>query len=280
MKLKTKLIHITDATGNDIDVSTSNCGLYLNGKKHTLSLPDVIRDWEYDDGEIYGNTLLSFYNVTDDGKLFVAGSEIELRNDKGEQIKVTKITRPGIHDDTTISFEEVQKFVFDFEIENPEEVFPDLNDEEKQVLIAQRETNEATTRKQKSDADKALQDAEADRLAKEKETADKELRASLPTETVFNESAYREVKAFYKGKSTEHISDPYHVWYGKNEEPCLFIKRGTSANSAWWEQPKQLALEGETSNELVIEFNDLGKERELVFNMETKEIELKKEVSA
>lgn len=280
MELLTKKILITDSKGEEINVKRRNIGIYLNGQKTTFSLRDLFKYTEFSDGEIYGDSLLGYYNVTDDGKLFVEGSEIELREDTGEQIKVVKIKRPGLTNDDEITFEEVQKFAHDFSISKPHEVFSDLNEEEKNVFIAEYEEREATTRKQKADAAKVLEEAETARKEKEKEEAgiqaDKELRAKVKPENLYNEKLMRQLRTMMKEKKcNENIKDKFHVFYGagSNEEPLLMIKQGKD----WWERPEeQEFLVGETDKELVIEFSDLGTQREATFNTETGEIKLLK----
>lgn len=286
MELLTKKLIITDSKGEEVNVKRKNIGIYLNGKKTDFSMRDLFKYTEYDDGEIYGDSLLGYYAATDDGKLSVAGSVVEFRDeDSGEQIKVVKIKRPGLTNDDEITFEEVQKFAHDFSIEKPEEVFPDLNDEEKQVFIAEREKREAETAKEKAAAAQALAEAETARVAKEKEDAeketlaaavkaDKDLRESLKPASVYDEKGMRELRTYYKDKKCgENTTPPYHVFHGaqSEEEPCLLIKRGKD----WWEQPEQTALQGETPDKLIIEFTDLGTQRELAFNTETGSIKLK-----
>lgn len=283
MELKTKKILFTDSQGKEINVKCCKIDIYLNGKKTAFSLLEMFSYIEFDAGEIYGNSLLSFYKVQEDGSLHVAGSTVQLFNaNTNEFILVKEIVRPGMHDDDEISFDEVKKFAHDFSIEKPEEVFPDLNDEEKQVFVAEREKREAETAKEKAEAAKALQEAETARLEKEKEDAataaeqaDKDLRAKVKPENIYYDKKYqREVKDYYKNKGcTEHVSEPYRVWFGKDseEEPCLFIQRGKD----WKEQPSQESYEGETPTELIIVFDDLGTERELVFNTETGDIKVK-----
>lgn len=299
MELKTQKFLITDSKGEETNVKRKNIAIYLNGKQTPFSLRDLFGYIEFGGGEIYGNSLLSFYKVQEDGSLSVEGSIVQLFNaDTNEFILVKEIKRPGMNDDTTISFEEVQKFAHDFSIEKPDEVFPDLNDEEKQVFIAEREKREAETTKQKAEAAKALQEAETARLEKEKEEqeikakeeaktaaqqADKDLRAKVKPENIYYDKKYqRDVKDYYKKQGcNEYASGALRVWFGKasEEEPCLFIQRGMQNEAHglqdWFEQPKQESFEGETPNELIIEFTDLGTERELVFNKETGNIKVK-----
>lgn len=280
MILLTKLFLITDASGEDIDVKRMNIGVYLNGKKTEFTLRNLFSKTEFDDGEIYGNSLLGFYNVTDDGKLFVEGSLVELRNeDNAEQIKFVKIKRPGITNDKEISFEDVQKFVQDFGIEKPADVFPDLNDEEKNVLIAEQDQREATTRQEKTNAQKAIDEAEAARIEKEKEEqaqqaeveADKAMRAKINPANVYDGERYNETKEYFKNANgKEYISQPYHIFFANEEDPVLLIKRGKD----WYEHPKQEAFESETEDEIIIEFEDMKVTKELTFNSATGEIKI------
>lgn len=276
MELLTKKILITDSKGEEVNVKRKNIGVYLNGKKTEFTLRDLFKNTEFDDGEIYSNSLLGYYNITDDGKLFVAGSTVELRDeDSGEQICITKIKRPGITNDKEIPFEEVQKFSNDFSIEKPEEVFPDLSHEEKAVFIAEREKREATTRQEKADATKALADAETERIAKERadaENAEKELLEKVDAKNIYDQKNFETTQEYFKGKGgKEYAQTPYHIFFAPNEEPSLMIQRGKD----WWEEPEQSSYEGETTGEIIIEFDDLGTQREIVLNTETGKINLK-----
>lgn len=288
MKLKTKLFLITDSTGEEMDIENRNIGIYLNGEKHPASVAELFNYAEYDEGEIYGNSLLSYYQVTDDGKLSVEGSTIELRDDDTqEQIKFVRIVRPSVNDDGQISFDVVRLFSESFTIAKPDEVFTDLTDEEKQIFISERAIQEATTQKQKAAAQKALDDAEIERLAAEKSKADsdkakadadkvqaeKELKESIDKKFIQEEKEYRSTQGFYRGIDfKEYINHPYHLFYGKSEgdEPSVLIKRGET----WWEESADAYLDDENDKTATIVFTDGEIQKQLTLNIETGEINI------
>lgn len=292
MKLKTKLFLITDSTGEEMDIENRNIGIYLNGEKHPASVAELFNYAEYDEGEIYGNSLLSYYQVTDDGKLSVEGSTIELRdNDTQEQIKFVRIVRPSVNDDGQISFDVVRLFSESFTIAKPDEVFTDLTDEEKQIFISERAIQEATTQKQKAAAQKALDDAETERLAAEKSKADSDkakadaeklqqdkeaeaqLKESIDPKLIQEKKDYKATQNFYAGIDfKEYIHPPYHLFYGKSEEdePSILIKRGET----WWEESADAYLNDENDKTATIVFTDGEIQKQLTLNIETGEINI------
>ena len=144
MKLKTKIFQITDINDQEINIESKPVNVLCNGIKTPFGLPDVFTYSEFDDGEIYGNSLLSCFNVKE-GKLCVQGSEVELRlADTNELIVIKAITRPGMHDDEMVSFDTIKQFAQDFNIQEPDNVFEDMNDDEKQFFIDARNTAKAS----------------------------------------------------------------------------------------------------------------------------------------
>lgn len=69
MKLRSKVFIITDAAGNEINLEEKQVVLALNGERMDTKLQEVCSDLEFDDGEFYGNTLLSYYGIQADGSL-------------------------------------------------------------------------------------------------------------------------------------------------------------------------------------------------------------------
>lgn len=280
MKLKTKLFLITDSTGEEIDVENKDAILMLNGQKTSSRIPDVFTDTEYDEGEIYGNSLLSYYQVQEDGSLEVEGSKIQFALESGEPILVKRILRPDVNDDTIIPFEHVQKFAEFFAIAKPEEVFVNLNEDEKQVFISSRNekvwvakqkadeeenarTEQAKKEKEKSDAEKAKQ-------AKE---AEAKLKASINPRFVSEKKDYISEQSFYRGIDfKEYIHPPYHLFYGKSDDemPKVFIKRGET----WWEETKDADIIDENDKTVVIEFTDGHTAKQLTLDIASGEIKI------
>lgn len=258
MKLRTKLFPITDAKGNDIDLSGKPVIIILNGELTDIHLHDLVSSLELDENEIYGNSLLSYY-TPQDGKLVVEGSTIELAIEgTDERILITGIKRPGLNNDTVIPFEHVQKFAEFFKVAKPDEVFTDLNAEEKQFFIDAR-TIAASTAKAAADkatAEKAIADkASAYAAAKQAET---ELRASIDPKRIHDKKSYLADQAFYANLEPEafkeYIQGPYHLFFGKSEDesPFVLIKRGAD----WWEEPADTQIADESDEQLVVEFTD------------------------
>jgi hypothetical protein len=274
MKLKTKKISFTDANGNEIDVEGVPVEILLNGEPSGLKLNDVLHGHrEYDDGEIYCQTLLSYFDVKEDGKLYFENSYVELVTPTGA-LKVTRISRPSTHDDTRIDFDTLNKFVQQLGITHPDKLFTDLlSDAQKQEFVQARE--------QRSASAQGVDTAETERQTAV--NADEELRAQVDphTSVLHEEAGIKDLRRYYKENGCkEYTSGAYRLFFGSpSTEPCLFIQRGT-ANPAyglkeWWEEPDQTPFEGEEPNELVIEFTDLSARRELVFNKETGDIKIK-----
>lgn len=263
MKLKTKLFLITNSKGQEINVKRKDVALDLNGERMKTKLLDIISKTEFDDGEIYGNSLLSYYQVNEDGSLQVEGSKIQLVDaSTNEPILVKQIIRPGIYNDIDMPFDHVQKFVEFFKITKPDEVFDNLSDDEKQVFISERTAKEKSQsiETEASTADKAA--AESERLQKEKQN--KELKESIDPAYVHENSGITSTRTFYSGIEgfKEFIKDQYHLFYGDNPayEPCVLIKRGT-----WWEECREELTEviQKDDTTVVIEFMD-GTEKKKV----------------
>lgn len=281
MKLLTKLFLITDSNGKDINVEGKPVVLALNGEKTNTKLEDVFSGLEYDLGEIYGNSLLSLYQVQEDGSLQVEGSKIQLINaDTDELILVKKIDKPWINNHGNISFEDVQKFAEYFKIARPEEVFPDLNAEEKQAFISGRQatqeakTNADTLAKANEEAEAASK-KEADRIAREKEEA--EFKASLdPVKEVLDKNGYESIRTYYAGLEgfKQYVKGPYELFYGDDPEYSIavLIKRG----DAWWQEIKEEDAEiiERNDKEVIIEFPDKEVRKYITLNREAQEIEI------
>lgn len=280
MKLKTKTIFITDSKGEEIDVDGMNIILVLNAKKTETKLTDVLGYTEFDEGEIYTNSLLSYYQPQEDGSLHVEGSIIQLLDaDTGEFILVKKIMRPDVNDDTVIPFELVKQFAEIFNISKPEEVFTNLNDEEKQVFIAEREQKEAVTKTEKLKAEQALADAEAERVAKEKEDtikAEKELKKTIDENYVCEKKEFASEEAFYRGIDfKQYVNHPYHLFYGKDDEnePKVFIKRGI-VGEPWYQEVEDVFVAAQNDETATIEFSDGDKPKQMVLDIATGEIKI------
>lgn len=274
MKLRTKTFPITDAKGNDIDLSGKPVIIILNGELTDIHLHDLVSSLELDENEIYGNSMLSYY-TPQDGKLVVEGSTIELAIEgTDERILITGINRPGIHADTMIPFEHVQKFAEFFKVAKPDEVFTDLNAEEKQFFIDARTTaaSKAKAAADKASAEKAIADkAAADAAAKQAET---ELRASIDLKFIHDKKSYMADKTFYDllepEPFKEYIKGPYHLFFGKSTEeaPYVLIKRGND----WWEQPKDTDLADENDKTVEVQFTDGKILKSLILDIATGEI--------
>lgn len=251
MKLRTKLFPITNLKGEEINVDGKPIVLSLNGELMETKLEDVFTDLEFDDGEIYGNSLLSYYKVNEDGSLEVEGSKVQLfDSSSNEPVLVKQIKRPGINADTDIPFEHVKKFAEYFKIAKPEEVFKDLNDSEKQIFVSERDSIKELHTKA------IVEKAEEDRISAE--TAERELKASIDPIYVQEKKHYLTTQSFYAGMEgfKEYIKDKYHLFYGDDPEqaPCVLIKRG----DAWWEECREDDTEimEKTDSLVIIEFND------------------------
>ena len=260
MQLKTKLFHITDPTSNKINVEGQDIILALNGKKTETKLEAVFNQayLEFDKGEIYGNSLLSYYNVNEDGSLEVEGSKIQFLNaETNEPVLVKKITRDNTcNDDETVSFELVQKFAEMFKISKPDEVFHNLRNEQKQIFIDERAGNNNKAAADKAAADKA---------------AEETLKESIDSEYVHDKKSYKEEQFFYNGIGfKEYIDNPYHLFYAKSteHEPCVLIRRGET----WWEECQEATDMSENDKTALIQFTDGKTLKQITVDLSTGEI--------
>lgn len=277
MKLKTHTFAISDANGNDINIEDLDVMVMLNGKQTDIKLKDLFSPigLEFSDGEVEGNTLLSFYNITEDGMLEVEGSKVGLfLPEINAPVKITSMERPMLNDDEMIAFERVVQFAEMLSIAQPEEVFTDLNEEEKQAFINARAKSEEAKRTADTAAT-ATAAAYVEQKAKEQEEKrkEKELRESIDPNHVFDKKDYNSVRSFYNSiKFSEYIQNPYHLFYGKSEEhePEVLIKRGAD----WWEQCTDVMVADEDEENVVIIFTDGNIEKEMKLNIATGEINL------
>lgn len=283
MKLRSKNFLITDAQGNDIDPNDHDIIIIRNGELTDIRLHHVFSDMELHENKIYGNSLLSYFNLQD-GKLVVEGSTIEFALvANNERIPITWIKRPAINDDTIISFEEIVKFSELFKVAKPDEVFTDMNHEEKQVFVDQRNERSAAQKK----ADEAAAQAEAERLQAETEKAnaekeeqaqkakqaEAELKASIDPKFVHSKKDYLSTQAFYRGIDfKEYIDGPYHLFAGKSEDesPLVLIKRGAD----WWEEPTDTEISDKSDKTITIEFTDGEILKNITLNTDTGETTL------
>lgn len=275
MELKTKLLIITNAKGEEINVKKKVVALDLNGERSDIKLKDIFSNLELDSGEIYGNSLLSYYEVNEDGSLQVEGSKIQLVDEAtNEPILVKSIKRPGVNDDDDMPFEHVKKFAKFFKIEKPEEVFTNLTEDEKQIFISERAA------KAQPAIDKAAEDATAadDAAALELEAqkkANADLKASIDPAYVQEKPAYISTQGFYSGLPgfKEYIKEKYHLFYGPDAsyEPCVLIKHGE-----WWEEVKEDNTEiiDKTDKTVVIDFKGINQKGKLTLDNETGDINI------
>lgn len=278
MKLQTQLLLITDAKGNDINVENKPVIISLNGERLTTKLEDIFTGLEFDDGEIYGNSLLGYYPVNEDGSLQVEGSKVQLIDgDTNEPILVKRIKRPGVHNDTDIPFEHVQKFVEYFNIQKPEEVFSNLTAEEKQVFISERTTKTEARNKQEAEASANAETeaaAKAQTALEEKQQAEATLKASIDPAYVQHMPQYVSTQSFYSGVDgfKEYVNDKYHLFWGEdpNQSLCILIKRGDT----WWEEvnPEAADIMAKTDKAVVIEFTDGTERKQMTLDRESGQI--------
>lgn len=263
MLLKTQLFLITDVNHNNIDIGDRETAIHLNGEKTDTKLTDIISEAEYDDGEFYGNSLLSYYKVMEDGSLEVPGSKIILMDvSTSAPILVKEIKRPFIKSDDNISFEDIKKFAEFFKIEKPEEVFTDLSNEEKQLIISERQANVKVPT-----TDNSAEEAANEKQLKDQAEAD--LKATIDPEYVQDYNQYVATKGFYSNIGfTEHIETPYHVFYGNDPKhaSCILIKRGDN----WWQELKEQEVDiDRTGDNPIFRFMDGHEQKELVINIAT-----------
>lgn len=273
MKLLTKLFIVTDAKGKDINVKGMPIVLAMNGEKTTTKLQDVFSGPEYDLGEVYGNSLLSHYQVMEDGSLEVEGSKIQFMNaDTDELILVKNIEKPFVRNDGSISFEDVKAFSEYFKISKPDEVFSSLSQEEKETFSTQRQAAET--------ASKAAEEATVANTAKEKaaaqEAAEATLKASIDPAYVQDMNAYHSTQSFYAALDgfKQYIKEPYHLFYGDdpNQSLCILIDRGAT----WKEEVKEENYEilSKTDKAVVIQFLDGTAKKNLTLDLESGQIEI------
>lgn len=270
MLLKSKLFLIADLNNNiNVNVEGREIAIQHNGQKTETKLSDIISEAEYDDGEIYGNSLLSYYNVMEDGSLEVPGSKIMLIDVATDTpILIKKIKLPFIKSDDNISFEDIKKFTEFFKIEKPEEVFTDLSDEEKQWFISDRQANAASVQTAPDNsAEEAAAAAEKEKQLKLQAEAD--LKATIDPEYVQDYNQYVATKGFYGNIGySEHVEPPYHVFYGNDPKhaPCVLIKRGEN----WWQELKEAEVDiDRTGDNPIFRFMDGTEQKELVINIAT-----------
>lgn len=280
MKLQTQLFIITDSKERNINVEDRNIIVALNGERLPTRLQDIFSALEFDAGEIYGNSLLSYYHINEDGSMEVEGSKVQLMDaETDELIKVKKIKRPTVHDDSNISFENIQKFAEYFKIAKPDEVFYNLNDTEKQLFISDRTTKETAIQNSASEAAASQAAAEALKAAEAKlanEQAETTLRASIDPSYVQDNKAYLATQSFYAALDgfKEYISDKHHLFYGEdpNHSFCLLIKRGAN----WWEEIREEKADimGKNEQEVIIDFFDGEVPQRLRLDLESGQIEI------
>ena len=276
MKLQTQLFLITDSKGISTNVEDRSIVVALNGERLPTRLQDVFTGLEFDDGEIYGNSLLSYYNINEDGSLEVDGSKVQLMDaETDEMINVKRIKRPTVHDDSYISFENIQKFAEYFKIAKPDEVFSHLNATEKQLFISDRLTKETAIQNSASQAaEAAVSKAAADLW--EKEQAEISLKASIDPNYVQDNKAYISTQSFYAALDgfKEYINDKHHLFYGEdpNQSLCILIKRGAN----WWEEIREEKAEifAKSEKEVIIDFMDGEQEQRLRLDLESGQIEI------
>lgn len=273
MKLLTQLFLIKDSKGKNADANGKNIVLALNGEKTDTKVQDMFSELEFDSGEIYGNSLLSYYSVQEDGSLQVEGSKIQFIDaDTDEIILIKKIERPYIKSDGNISFEDIKAFSEYFKIAKPDEVFVHLSEEEKQAFITKRQ--EAETAGQASALATAKAKADSDRI--EKEQAEIALKASIDPAYVQDMNAYLSTQSFYAAVDgfKQYTKAPYNLFYGEdpNQSLCILIDRAAT----WKEEVKEENYEIVEKNDkqVVIQFLDGNVSKYLTLNLEAGEIEI------
>lgn len=268
MKLKSQIFISTDAQGNKINVEGRDIIIKLNGEKMPTRLFDIFKHLEFDTGEIYGNSLLSYYTPQEDGSLAVEGSIVQFVDAKTDELIMIKgFEKPSIHDDGPITFENIKLFAEYFKISKPEEVFKDLSSEEKQTFISAREA--AVVQPVVEEVRVVDKEKEAAEL-QEKQQAEATLKASIDPQFVLDNGGYAAVQGFYSNvKSKEYIEVPYHLFHGPDPEqqPCILIKRGAD----WWEEikPENLETLEKTDTTLVVGFKDGETPKKATLDIET-----------
>lgn len=272
MKLRSKVIIITDAAGRETNIEGRDIVLSLNGERQTTKLQDVCSDMEFDDGEFYGNTLLSYYGIQPDGSLQVEGSNIQLIDAAtGEQIMVKEMKRPSVHDDTEMPFEHLLKFIEYFKIAKPEEVFHNLSKEEKQALENDRTASRDKSIKEAEQAQQANASAKAQADAAAAAQAEADLKASIHPDLIREQKDYNGIRSFYSGIDfKEYIKENTHLFYAKDENnlPCVLVKQG----KAWWEECDDVEVLEETDANLVISYSTANAKKKLTLDIASGEI--------
>ena len=269
MKLKSKILIITNAKGEEINVKGKAIALDLNGERIDIKFRDIASHLEFDSGEIYGNSLLSYYQVHEDGSLQVEGSKVQLVDEAtNEPILVKAIEKPSIHDDEDIPFEHVQKFVEFFKITKPEEVFTNLNDTEKEAFISARAAAPP--------APAPAPGPDAAALELEAQTkANADLKASINPSYVQEKAAYIATQGFYAGLPgwKEYIKEKYHLFHGPDPayEPCVLIKHGE-----WYEEITEENTEiiDKTDKTVVIEFKSVNQKGKITLDITSGDINI------
>lgn len=272
MKLRSKVLIVTNESGNEINLEEKEVVLALNGERLDTKLQDVCSDMEFDDGEVYGNTLLSYYGIQPDGSLQVDGSNIQLIDAAtGDKILVKEMKRPSVHDDTEMPFEHLLKFIEYFKIAKPEEVFHNLSKEEKQALADDRTAaqDKAMKEAEKSRQENESAKSQADEAAAAQAEAD--LKASIHPDLIRDQKDYNAIRSFYSGIDfKEYIKENIHLFYGKDENnpPSVLIKRG----KAWWEECQEPDVLEETDTNLVISYLDGEVSKRLNLDIESGDV--------
>lgn len=247
MKLKEKIFHVTDEQGNNIDLSEDkDIAILINGKDSGLKIEEAFRTIVLDEneGEIYGTSLLSYFTPQEDGSLAEPeGNAVQFlvkREGGNISLKVTKITRPSLHEDAVISFDYIKAFAELIGITKADELFADLlTDAEKEVFSSERSNREADAKKTADDKLKAETEAKKKLDEEEaKKQADADARAKVDPEFIVDEIKYKKHQKFYGELESfkEYINGNVHLFYGSKwkdyeEDPFVLVKRGDN----WWE---------------------------------------------
>lgn len=266
MKLRTKTLFIASAAGHSINIEGREVAIIHNGVKLDTKLSEIISALEFDDGEISGNSLLSYYKVQEDGSLEVKGSKIQLvLLPDNEIIHIKKIDRPFVNEDEDMPVEHIQKFIEYFNVEDPESVFTDLSKEEKAYIVEKK--TPASPEAQEPDT-AAVEAAEAANKAKEEEAA---FKSSINPQFVIEKKKYTSHQSYYREIGfKEYIKEKYHLFYGKddNEGPNVLIERGED----WMQEVEEVEIVEENDKTLIIEFTDRENTVQITLDIDTGEI--------
>ena len=177
MKLEEQIFNIVDSEGKKMDISKDiTANVLFNGKETGLALSEIFKKiTELNKGEICGNSLVQYYKIGDDGLLHdLEGNTIGLSCDRGLILLKSMEEPVSTYGAVNVSFDYVKNFASGFNIKKAEELFIDLSQAEKDILVQEREALE----KSASEAAKIAKDkADAELLEKE-ETAKKEKEAT------------------------------------------------------------------------------------------------------